>query len=129
VLARNRYIILSVAAAALSFFAFLRLVSIADLSFSVPATAASFVLETILSGLWWWFLARRLPEPAGFQPSRSKRIIASIILFVAWAVVFGVGLQLVPHEGANSPYGGIGLIGMFLGFFVMMGFIWSVVGE
>jgi hypothetical protein len=51
------------------------------------------------------------------------------LLFVAWAVVFGVGLQLVPHEGANSPYGGIGLIAMFTGFFVMMGFIWSVVGE
>jgi hypothetical protein len=51
------------------------------------------------------------------------------MLFVAWAVVFGVGLQLVPHEGANSPYGGIGLIGMFTGFFVMMGFIWSAIGE
>jgi hypothetical protein len=51
------------------------------------------------------------------------------LLFVAWAVVFGVGLQLVPHEGANSPYGGIGLVAMFTGFFVMMGFIWSVVGE
>jgi hypothetical protein len=51
------------------------------------------------------------------------------LLFVAWAVVFGVGLQLVPHEGANSPYGGIGLIAMFTGFFVMMGFIWSVIGE
>jgi hypothetical protein len=51
------------------------------------------------------------------------------MLFVAWAVVFGVGLQLVPHEGASSPYGGIGLIAMFLGFFVMMGFLWSVIGE
>ena len=50
-------------------------------------------------------------------------------LFVAWAVIFGVGLQLVPHEGANSPYGGIGLIAMFSGFFVMMGFLWSVIGE
>ena len=30
-----------------------------------------------------------------------------------WAVVFGVGLQLVPHEGANSPYGGLGLIALF----------------
>jgi drug/metabolite transporter (DMT)-like permease len=49
VLARNRYIIGSVAAAAISFFAFLRLVAIADLSFAVPATAASFVLETILA--------------------------------------------------------------------------------
>lgn len=51
------------------------------------------------------------------------------LLFVGWAVVFGVGLQLVPHQGANSPYGGIGLIAMFTGFFVMMGFIWSVIGE
>ena len=50
-------------------------------------------------------------------------------LFVAGAVIFGVGLQLVPHEGANSPYGGIGLIAMFTGFFVMMGFLWSVIGE
>ena len=51
------------------------------------------------------------------------------LLFVAWAVVFGVGLQLVPHEGANSPYGGLGLIMMFSGFFIMMGFLWSVIGE
>ncbi len=51
------------------------------------------------------------------------------MLFVGWALVFGIGLQLVPHEGANSPYGGIGLIAMFTGFFVMMGFIWSVIGE
>jgi hypothetical protein len=51
------------------------------------------------------------------------------ILFLLWAVVFGVGLQLVPHEGANSPYGGLGLIALFTGFFVMMGFLWSVIGE
>ena len=50
-------------------------------------------------------------------------------LFIAWALVFGVGLQLVPHEGANSPYGGIGLIALFTGFFIMMGFLWSVIGE
>ena len=50
-------------------------------------------------------------------------------LFVLWAVVFGVGLQLVSHEGANSPYGGLGLIALFSGFFISMGFIWSVIGE
>jgi hypothetical protein len=49
--------------------------------------------------------------------------------FLAWAVLFGIGLQLVPHEGANSPYGGLGLIAMFTGFFIMMGFVWSVIGE
>ena len=51
------------------------------------------------------------------------------LLFVLWAIVFGVGLQLVPHEGANSPYGGLGLIALFSGFFVMMGFLWSVIGD
>jgi hypothetical protein len=50
-------------------------------------------------------------------------------LFIGWAVVFGIGLQLVPHIGANSPYGGIGLIAMFTGFFIMMGFLWAVIGE
>ena len=49
--------------------------------------------------------------------------------FLAWAVIFGIGLQLVPHEGANSPYGGLGLIALFVGFFIMMGFLWSVIGE
>jgi hypothetical protein len=51
------------------------------------------------------------------------------LLFFGWAVVFGIGLQLVPHEGANSPYGGIGLIMMFSGVFIMMGFLWAVIGE
>jgi hypothetical protein len=50
-------------------------------------------------------------------------------LFIIWAVVFGIGLQLVPHTGANSPYGGIGLIALFSGFFIMMGFLWAVIGE
>ncbi len=51
------------------------------------------------------------------------------LLFVGWAVVFGVGLQLVPHQGANSPYGGLGLIALFSGVFISMGFLWSVIGE
>ena len=51
------------------------------------------------------------------------------LLFLLWAVVFGVGLQLVPHEGASSPYGGLGLIALFSGVFITMGFLWSVIGE
>ena len=50
-------------------------------------------------------------------------------LFIVWAVVFGIGLQLVPHTGANSPYGALGLIALFSGFFIMMGFLWAVIGE
>ena len=52
-----------------------------------------------------------------------------LFLFIGWALVFGIGLQLVPHQGANSPYGGIGLIALFSGFFIMMGFLWAVIGE
>ncbi len=65
--------------------------------------------------------ARKMTQP------NSKLLFTA--LFVAWAVVFGVGLQLVPHEGASSPYGGLGLIALFSGFFIMMGLIWSVIGE
>ena len=49
VLARNRLIIASIACMAVSFFTFMALVSIADLSFAVPATAITYVLETILA--------------------------------------------------------------------------------
>jgi drug/metabolite transporter (DMT)-like permease len=45
----NRYVIGGVCAMAIAFFALLSLLSIADLSFAVPATAASFLLETILA--------------------------------------------------------------------------------
>ncbi len=49
VLMRSRYILASVVAMAISFFAFMALVSIADLSFAVPATAGSYIFETILA--------------------------------------------------------------------------------
>lgn len=48
-LAKNRFIIASIGFMAISFFAFMALVSVADLSFAVPATAISYVLETILA--------------------------------------------------------------------------------
>jgi drug/metabolite transporter (DMT)-like permease len=50
-LARRKYLILAIGFMAISFFAFMKLVTFADLSFAVPATAASFVLETILARL------------------------------------------------------------------------------
>ena len=70
----------------------------------------------------------RRPRWVRFITSSNMRILFTL-LFVGWAVFFGIGLQLVPHEGANSPYGGIGLIAMFSGFFIMMGFLWAVIGE
>ena len=44
-----------------------------------------FVLETVLTGLWWWFLARRIPEAASeFKPGKTGRIVAFSVLFVIW---------------------------------------------
>jgi hypothetical protein len=50
-------------------------------------------------------------------------------LFIVWAVVFGITLQLVPHVGASSPYGALGLVALFTGVFLMFGFLWAVIGE
>jgi len=47
----RRYLLLSVACLAFSFFAFMALVQSAPLSFAVPASAASFILETVLAKL------------------------------------------------------------------------------
>jgi hypothetical protein len=50
-------------------------------------------------------------------------------VFVLWAIAFAVLLQLVPQEGASSPYGALGLIAMFTGFFAMMGVLWAVIRD
>lgn len=56
-LALKKYLILSIVCMAISFFAFMDLLSQADLSFAVPASAASFVFETILAR---WVLRERV---------------------------------------------------------------------
>ena len=48
-LARNIFVIGSVVAMAVSFFAYLGLLTTAELSFAVPVTAVTYVLETILA--------------------------------------------------------------------------------
>jgi drug/metabolite transporter (DMT)-like permease len=62
-LARKKFLILAILCMAVSFFAFMKLVETTDLSFAVPASAASLVLETILARIvlrervdsrrWW----------------------------------------------------------------------------
>ena len=56
-LASNWYVIVAVGMMAVSFFTFLKLLSVADLSFAVPATAASFVIETVIAK---YFLKERV---------------------------------------------------------------------
>ena len=48
-MARNRFVIGSVAAMAVSFFAFMKLLSMTDLSFAVPVSAVTYVMETVLA--------------------------------------------------------------------------------
>ena len=62
-LARKKFLILAILCMAVSFFAFMKLVETTDLSFAVPVSAASLVLETILARIvlrervdsrrWW----------------------------------------------------------------------------
>jgi len=49
VLARNWHVVASVAAMAVSFFAYLGLLTVSELSFAVPASAATYVFETVLA--------------------------------------------------------------------------------
>lgn len=50
-LARRGPLVLAVFFMAISFFAFMKLLSLADVSFAVPVTAASVVIETVLAKL------------------------------------------------------------------------------
>ena len=50
-LARNKFVIGGMVAMAVAFFALLSLLAMADLSFAVPATSASYLFETIFAKL------------------------------------------------------------------------------
>jgi hypothetical protein len=90
------------------------------------ATALTVVMLAIIARA---ALSAQGPSGLGRRMARPSSKWLFGLLFLGWAIAFGIGLQLVPHEGANSPYGGLGLIAMFSGFFIMMGFLWAVIGE
>lgn len=48
-IARKRFLIMAIGCMAVSFFSFMALVQVAPLSFAVPASAASFIVETALA--------------------------------------------------------------------------------
>ena len=80
-----------------------------------------FGISTIVVGLMIFIMLRSAMVAEGgstwvkrITNPNAKFLFA--FLLIGWAVVFGIGLQLVPHTGANSPYGGIGLIALFTGF-------------
>ena len=76
-LARNAYVVGGVAAMAFSFFALLSLLSIAPLSFAVPATASSYILEPILAKYV-------LREKVGWQRWFGACVVASGVVLLAF---------------------------------------------
>ena len=75
-LVRNRYVIFSTLWMALSFFAFIKLVAIAPMSFAVPMSAATFVPETILARLI-------LKERVDWRRWTGAMIIALGVVFIS----------------------------------------------
>jgi len=74
---RNPFVLLGIAALAVSFFALLSLLSIANVSFAVPATAISFVLET--------FLAKHvLGEDVGRRRWMAVALVACGVFLLQW---------------------------------------------
>ena len=49
-----------------------------------------FIVETLLAGLWWWFLARRIFPPVTFKQSARMRIITTLILTGFWIISLGL---------------------------------------
>jgi hypothetical protein len=101
----------------------------------LPESFVAFMIAIGIAGLMVIIFLRAAATSEG-RPSFLRRFVRMpttkvlfALLFVGWAVVFGVGLSLVPHEGASSPYGALALIAMFTGFFIMMGFLWAVIGD
>jgi len=50
-----------------------------------------FIVETILSGLWWWFLARTLTLPSpkgrgGFLPNKKIVYVSTCLLVLTWII-------------------------------------------
>ena len=76
---RRRYLILSIVCLAFSFFAFMALVQSAPLSFAVPASAGSFILETVLAK----FL---LHENVGGRRATGSLLVAAGIVLLAQGV-------------------------------------------
>ena len=73
---RRRDLALAISSLAISFFAFLALVQTQPLSFAVPASAGSFVLETILAGML-------LREKISSRRAMGALLVAAGIFLVA----------------------------------------------
>jgi drug/metabolite transporter (DMT)-like permease len=76
-IARNPLVLGGVAALTAGFFAMMSLLSIANVSFSVPATALSYVLETLLAKYI-------LKEDVGFRRWAAASLVAAGVVLLQW---------------------------------------------
>jgi drug/metabolite transporter (DMT)-like permease len=76
-IAQRKFLILAIVCMAFSFFSFMALVQVEPLSFAVPASAASFILETVLAKLV-------LKEQVGV-----KRAVGALIVLAGVAMLGG----------------------------------------
>jgi drug/metabolite transporter (DMT)-like permease len=76
-IAQRKFLILAIVCMAFSFFSFMALVQVEPLSFAVPASAASFILETVLAKLV-------LKERVGL-----KRAVGALIVLAGVALLGG----------------------------------------
>ncbi len=72
----RRYLILSIVCLAISFFSFMALVQAEPLSFAVPASAASFILETVAAKLV-------LKEHVGMRRGAGAVLVLGGVLLLA----------------------------------------------
>jgi drug/metabolite transporter (DMT)-like permease len=75
-IARRRYLILSIVCLAISFFSFMALVQAAPLSFAVPASAGSFIVETVLAKMI-------LKEQVGGRRAAGALVVLAGIVLLA----------------------------------------------
>lgn len=74
-IARRRFLILAILCMAISFFSFMALVQTEPLSFAVPASAASFILETALAKLV-------LKEKVGVKRAAGALIVLAGVVLI-----------------------------------------------
>jgi len=76
-LARNGYVLGGIATMCVSFFAQMSLLSVAEVSFAVPATAGGFLLETVLARVI-------LREQVHWQRWLGAGVVAAGVSLLAW---------------------------------------------
>lgn len=76
-IARNWHVIGGIGAMAVAFFALLSLLAMADLSFAVPATAASYLFETV-------FAKVLLKEDVRWERWAGACLVACGVALLAW---------------------------------------------